>query len=86
MNTVKSQPRLSQRLSTRQQRKLKEHIPDGVRTKFFSIIIDDLIEVFEGPYGEYVLGAVLSQSLKPRQIIKSLPSHNGESDLTDETS
>lgn len=78
--TEESPKRLSQTLSTRQYEKLKEHIPDGVRRKFFSILIDDLIDVFEGPQGHYVLGAVLSGRLKPRNIIKSLPKENGRAD------
>lgn len=81
----KSQPRLSQVLSPEQYHGLKKHIPDGVRRKFFSIVIDDLLEVFEGPYGEHVLGAVLSKKIKPRHLIKSLPS-NGRKVETEETS
>ena len=64
-------PRLSIEIDKDQYKKLQDLIPWGVKNQLFKVIIEDLIKALESN-GQYVIGALLSRSLKLRDISKGV--------------
>jgi len=60
-------PRLSVEISEEQNNALGRLIPWGVKSEFFSAIIDDVIELLE-THGEVVIAAILSKRLKAKNF------------------
>lgn len=62
--------RLPQRLTERQYQKLKKHIPDRLQQRVFEVLIEGLIDAFEGPAGEFVVSAILNEELSVTDILE----------------
>jgi len=64
-------PRLTVELTEEQYNRLQALIPWGIQRPFFSLIVDDVIEVLEKK-GEVALALVLDRYIKPREVVRLL--------------
>ena len=62
MNNTEWRPRLSLEITQKQYNKLQKLLPWRLKTKIFSMLIDDLINVLEE--GPESIGALISRSIK----------------------
>ncbi len=62
-------PRLSIEITEEQYNKMNKVIPWGVRSRLFSVIIDDLVDVIE-MYGEMAIAAIITRETNILDILK----------------
>jgi hypothetical protein len=65
-------PRFSFEISEEQKTRADKLISVyGIRKSLFQIILDDVLDMIEN-HGEIVIGAILGEGAKPRQVIPSM--------------
>lgn len=69
MPKQKYTPRLTQELTLHQHQVLQKHIPHGMQRRFFSVIIDDIVKMFED-HGHLVLVAFMERHLSYREFMQ----------------
>lgn len=63
-------PRLSIEITEEQYSKMNKVIPWGVRSRLFSVIIDDLVHIIE-IHGEMAIAAIISREANVLDILKA---------------
>lgn len=76
MSPKQYRPRLTIEVSEEQLQRLQDLLPWGVRNKFFSVIIDDVIRILE-KFGGFFVAAVMAKDIKMEDWFKGRGKQHG---------